>query len=90
MRKLHLIKCYVLHTTRSNCTFGRLKARWRILQSPLDIKLDNVPNLLYVCFVLNNFCEHKTIDNFGETDRIVAQEKKQQPLADKMFSHFTW
>ena len=69
--------------------FGRLNARWRILQRPLEIKLDNVPNLIYACFVLHNFCERKKIDNFGETDRIIAQEKRQQSPADKVFSYFT-
>ena len=71
------------------CTFGRLKARWWILERPLDIKLDNVPNLIYACFVLNNFSECKKIDNFGETERIMAQEKRQKSPADKVFSYFT-
>ena len=69
------------------CAFGRLKGRWQILPRPLDIKLDNVPNLMYAWFALHNFCERKKIDNFGETDRIMAQEKRQQSPADKVFSY---
>ena len=71
------------------CAFGRLKARRQILPRPLDNKLDNVPNLIYAWFVLHNFCERKKIDNFGETDRIMAQEKRQQSPADKVFLYFT-
>ena len=53
------------------------------------VKLDNVPNLIYTCFVLHHFCERKKTVNFGETDRIVVQDRRQQPPADKVFSYFT-
>ena len=39
------------------CAFGRLKARWAILNTKMDIKLDLVPTIIYVCFVLHNYCE---------------------------------
>ena len=71
------------------CAFGRLKARWRILQKPLDVKLDDVPNLVYSCFVLHNFCERKTSDVFHETEKIVAQERGQQSSMDRNYSYFT-
>ena len=34
--------------------FGRLKMRWQILDKK---KLENVPEMVYACFVLHNFCE---------------------------------
>ena len=39
------------------CAFGRLKARWQILNRRVDLKLEHVPELVYSCFVLHNFCE---------------------------------
>ena len=39
------------------CAFGRLKARWRILNRPVDVDLDFAVSMIYSCFVLHNFCE---------------------------------
>ena len=39
------------------CTFGRLKARWAILSRKMDLKLESIPVVIYVCFVLRNYCE---------------------------------
>ena len=41
------------------CAFGRLKACWRILTQNVDIKLENVPTVVYSCFILHNYCENK-------------------------------
>ena len=39
------------------CAFARLKARFGILRRPMDINLCDLPNVIYACFVLHNFCE---------------------------------
>ena len=39
------------------CAFGRLKARFRSLKQVMDINLDELPFVIYACFVLHNFCE---------------------------------
>lgn len=39
------------------CAFGRLKGRFMMLKRALDINIDEVPNVIYACFVLHNFCE---------------------------------
>ena len=31
--------------------------RWRISEHPLDIPVDKLPNVIYACFILHNFCE---------------------------------
>ena len=41
------------------CAFGRLKTRSAILTRKIDWKLENVPNLIYACFVLHSFCEQR-------------------------------
>ena len=38
--------------------FARLKARRSILTRKTDLKLDNIPTVMYACFVLHNFCEY--------------------------------
>ena len=39
------------------CAFGRLKARFACLKRAMDINLDDLPFVIYSCFVLHNFCE---------------------------------
>ena len=39
------------------CSFGRLKARFGALKRPMDINLDDLPLVIYACFVLHNYCE---------------------------------
>ena len=40
------------------CAFGRLKPRWSILILKMDLKLDNIPTVIYACFLLHNLCEY--------------------------------
>ena len=49
----------ILGTGRNQieCAFERLKARWQILNRPMNIKLEDVPTVIYTCFILHNFCE---------------------------------
>ena len=39
------------------CAFGSLKNRWPILTKKIDIKLENIPKVIYTCFILHNFYE---------------------------------
>jgi hypothetical protein len=39
------------------CSFGRLKARFGALKRAMDIKMDDLPYVIYACFVLHNYCE---------------------------------
>ena len=43
------------------CAFGRLKARWQVLTTPINIDLEDTPTLIFACFVLHNFCERHKI-----------------------------
>lgn len=47
------------------CSFGRLKARFGALKRAMDINLDELPYIIYACFVLHNFCELKN-ERIGE------------------------
>ena len=39
------------------CSFRQLKARSGALKLAMDINLDDLPFVIYACFVLHNYCE---------------------------------
>ena len=45
---------------QTESAFGRLKATWRILTKPVDHKLDIILSFVYICFVLQNYCQTKS------------------------------
>ena len=59
------------------CAFGRLKARFGILQRPMDFSMDDIPTTIHACFILHNFCEmhNETIPNeMAEAVRLYDRE----------------
>ena len=73
------------------CAFSRLKARWQILNKRIDMGLVFVPNIVYACFVLHNFCEKQGAS--VEEDMIARQlacERLQPSNApDRLYSFNT-
>lgn len=62
------------------CSFGRLKARFGILRRPMDINLEEVPNVIYACFVLHNYCEcNNEMISQDKVTAAIAFEKDVQP-----------
>lgn len=63
------------------CAFGRLKARWQILNKRLDLGLDFVPTIIYACFVLHNFCDKydMTVEDEEIARQIRQDNTMQQP-----------
>jgi DDE superfamily endonuclease len=49
--------------TRIEMAFGLLTTKWRILRSPLQLKLDNVGELFLSITRLHNFCINERLDN---------------------------
>jgi len=73
------------------CAFGRLKARWQILNIRIDLGLTFVPNIVYACFVLHNFCEKHGAQLEDEAvARQLANERMQPNIApDRLYSFST-
>ena len=74
-----------------DCAFGRLKARWAILTRKVDFKLENVPIIIYACFILHNFCEkHNTYVNQevvnSQIGHIKRNEARFRNTPDPIFS----
>ena len=65
------------------CAFGRLKARFAALKRAMDINIDDLPYVIYSCFVLHNFCE---MNNESLSDECVSStieyEREFQPKPD--------
>ena len=62
------------------CAFGRLKARFSSLRRQMDINLDDLPFVIYACFVLHNYCEiNKETVSDEQVRTVVASEQVTQP-----------
>ena len=65
------------------CTFGRLKERFGCLKRVMDINLDELPYVIYACFVVHNFCEvKKEIIGENKVSASIAFDKHFQPPLD--------
>ena len=76
------------------CAYGRLKARWGILNKKIDFKLESIPTIILTCFAFHNFCERnkKRVDEDLFQSQQVFQrniQNSQENLTDKMYSGST-
>ncbi len=64
-----------------DCAFGRLKARFASLRRPMDINLNDLPHVIYACFVLHNYCEarNETVDEHCVLEAIQCDQEYQPP-----------
>ena len=69
------------------CTFGRLKGSFGVLRRPMDVKLSDLPMVIYSCFVLHNFCEMKkepvSESRFNKVLTMTSKHNHQQQLIKK-------
>ena len=62
------------------CVFARLKARFSCLNRNMDINLKDLPNVIYACFVLHNFCEiHKEFIHQNDVSNVLKSDAQFQP-----------
>ena len=60
------------------CAFGCLKSRFSALRREINIKLHDLPTVIYACFMLHNFC--KINKEFVCEDRVrLVMEEQQRP-----------
>ena len=58
--------------------FGILKARWRILLKRLDNRLEHIPEVIFSCCILHNFCQ-EAAEEFDDEDilhRIISIDRE--------------
>ena len=70
------------------CAFGRLKARWQILNKRIDMGLVFVPCIVYACFVLHNFCEihNVNIDDDAVACQVACDRLQPEDAPDRLYS----
>jgi len=72
------------------CAFGRLKARWRILNRAMDIHIKHVPNVILACFVLHNYCEKQKVPvDPVLIENIIIEEHRYVNTIDRLNSYNT-
>ena len=84
-----------LRTVRNTVerAFGRLKARWRILNRAVDVDLDFAIEMIYACFVLHNFCDKHNVEvNEEQVKAQIAIDRRRQVCEhhnklDKLYSY---
>ena len=77
--------CHKLSSARMTieCAFGRLKARFGALRREMDICQRDLPNVIYSCFILHNYCElkkEKLSDEAIQTAIHYDQEFQPRPM----------
>ena len=72
------------------CSFGRLKAQFGALKRAMDINIDELPFVIYACFVLHNFCELNG-ESIGENavQNAIAYDREFQPASSSRYSAVT-
>ena len=73
---------YMLCSARNviEYAFGCLKACFSALRRDMDIDSDDLPSVIYACFVLHNFCEENKDSVAEQQVRVVMDEEwKSQP-----------
>ena len=70
------------------CSFGRLKARWRILLRPMNLKFEDIPDIVLACFVLHNSWEKRNIEPIlADIGRVIIMERVNSPTMDIVYTN---
>lgn len=81
-------QCFGVHVCRARtvieCAFGRLKARFRALTRAMDINLNDLPFVIYACFVLHNYCEalQEMVDDNSVAEAMQHERDNQPDIED--------
>ena len=53
----------------------------------MDLKFEDVPDIVLLCFVLHNFCEERNIEPIlGDMDRVIIMERVNAPTKDIVYT----
>lgn len=56
------------------CAFGRVKGKWKCLQRDMDINMNDLPAVIYSCFVLHNFILENAPIGLRQPDEMSVQD----------------
>ena len=56
----------------------------------MDLKLKDIPDIVFACFVLHNFCEERNIEPIlADMDRVIIMECANVPTKDIVYTYNT-
>lgn len=81
----HLMKEYMHCNNNEEVIFNNMlrsarKNRWGFLSRKVDLKLENIPTVIYTCFILHNYCENLSMNDPFTKDEIelyISQQRKE-------------
>ena len=66
--------------TLAEVAVGRLKARWGVLRSDMDVNLPELPCIIKACYILHNFCEKSgEVCDEQQVHEVIWQDRIDQP-----------
>ena len=73
------------------CPYGRLKARWGILNKKIDFKLESIPTIILTYFAFHNFFERNKKgvgEDLFQSQQVFQRniQNSQENLSDKIYS----
>lgn len=67
------------------CAFGRLKGRFMMLKRAMDVNMEDLPDVIYACFVLHNFCEmNKESVPTEHVEAVQQYDREYQPSTEPL------
>ena len=72
---------------QKECAFKPFNTLWRIFLRPINLNLEDIPDIVLTCFVLHNFCEERNIEQIlGDMDNIIVMERLNAPTKDIVYT----
>ena len=57
------------------------------LAKSMDLKFEDIPDMVLACFVLRNFCEERNIEPIlADMDRVIIMERVNAPTKDIVYT----
>ena len=78
---------------QNECSFGRLKARWGFLRRMVDLKLENVPIVVYCCFIFHNIFEMRRnceVDDQGVQAQIQRHKRDEEKTPNRTDAFYSY
>ena len=56
----------------------------------MDLKVEDIPDIVLACFALQNFCEERNIEPIlADMDRVIIMERVNAPMKDIVYIYNT-
>ena len=71
---------------QKGCAFRPFNTLWRILLRPINLNLEDIPDMVVTCFVLHSFCKERNIEPIlADMDKVIVMERLNAPTKDIVY-----